>query len=299
MLSVSVVIPLFNKQASIKRALDSVIAQSYTNFELIVVNDASTDRGAYLAESYCDTRVRVVNLNKHSGAAAARNAGILAAKHALIAFLDADDEWYPDFLETVISLYLKYPEAGMFGTAYDKKIAGKKRRTKILGLTSNCGLIPWYFKSALGSIPVISSAVMVPRSVFEQVGFFAPGDRLGEDQDMWCRIALEFAVAYNAQSCAVYNLDAENSLCRQTTVTAPYPVIQTVERALAEFPQIRKWLRKYLSKLYIDYAIHLIRGRALGDARKVMNKAGFSMLGQRLRAEYYFLRAISKGESGT
>lgn len=291
--SVSVVMPLFNKEAYVVQAIGSVAAQSHADFELIVVNDASGDCGAELARRYPDPRVRVIDLAVRSGAAVARNAGILAARAPLIAFIDADDLWEPHFLKTMLSLYRRYPHAGLFAAAYDTQRRGVKRRVRIRGLPRGRfeGLMPNYFKSVLGPIPVISSAVMIPRAVFSDIGLFAPGRRLGEDQDMWCRVALKYPVAYSVRRCAVYRLGVPDGLCESTTVTEPYPVMCTVRRALAEHPQYGGWLRRYFAKLSIDYAVHLIRGFALAAARAALKAAGFWMPGHRLRAEYYFLRA--------
>lgn len=291
--SVSVVMPLYDKAAYVVQAIDSVAAQSHADFELIVVNDASGDCGAELARRYPDSRIRVIDLAARGGAAAARNAGVRAARASLIAFIDADDLWYPHFLKNMLSLYGRYPHAGLFAAAYDTQRGDVKRRARIRGLPGVRfeGLMPNYFKSVLGPVPVISSAAMVPRAVFSDIGLFAPGRRLGEDQDMWCRIALKYPVAYSARRGAAYRLGVPGGLCESTTVTEPYPVMQTVRRALTEHPQYGGWLRRYFAKLSIDYAVHLIRGSALTAARAALKAAGFWMPGHRLRAEYYFLRA--------
>ena len=88
----SIVIPLYNKQDCIRQALDCVFNQSFQDFEVIVVDDGSTDRGAEIVREYKDERLRLVS-QKNSGVSAARNAGIAAAHNSWIAFLDADDIW--------------------------------------------------------------------------------------------------------------------------------------------------------------------------------------------------------------
>ena len=291
---VTIVIPLYNKQAYIRRTLDSVAAQTYAHFEVLVVDDGSTDEGARIARNYPDERVQVIK-STGSGTSAARNTGIHAATHHLIAFLDADDEWHPRFLETVLRLHEAYQHAGMYGTAYETDYTGKRRKVRIKGLPKKPwqGLIADYFRSVLGDIPVISSAVMVPRRVFNKVGYFATGAQLGEDQDMWCRIALEYPVAYSTEARAVYHLDTQNSVCQDISIIDTYPVMETVKKAL-EHRLSDKGLKLYQKKLFLDYAIRLIRAKRFDRARVNLKIAGWRMALMRLRAEYYLLVARIK-----
>jgi len=95
---VSVIVPLYNKAPYVRRALDSVAAQTFGDFELIVVDDGSTDEGASVVESFGDGRVRLIR-QENTGPGAARNRGINEARGEVLAFLDADDEWLPTYLE--------------------------------------------------------------------------------------------------------------------------------------------------------------------------------------------------------
>lgn len=117
---ISVVMPLFNKVRHIKRALDSVLAQTYRDFEVIVVDDGSTDGSENVVEQYTDPRVRLVHREHISswGGHAARNLGIAESRADLIAFLDADDEWLPDYLQTIMSLIGRFPGAAAWSTTY-------------------------------------------------------------------------------------------------------------------------------------------------------------------------------------
>ena len=114
---ISIVIPLFNKASHIKDTIESVLAQSYQNFELIIVNDGSTDNGPKIVREIKEPRILVID-QANAGVSAARNRGIDAAKGDLIAFLDADDLWNPDFLSAIMRLYQRFPWAGLYATAY-------------------------------------------------------------------------------------------------------------------------------------------------------------------------------------
>ncbi|NIA10441.1 MAG: glycosyltransferase, partial [Nitrospiraceae bacterium] len=115
---VSAVIPLYNKAPYIQRALRSVLAQIFQDFEIIVIDDGSTDDGAQIVKSIPDKRIRLIQ-QENAGVSAARNRGIKEAKGDLIAFLDADDAWKSEFLETILRLKKKFPEAGAYATAYE------------------------------------------------------------------------------------------------------------------------------------------------------------------------------------
>lgn len=291
--SISVVIPLYNKAPYISRTLESVAAQTYSDFEVWVIDDGSTDEGALIAGAFPDARFHVIR-QQRAGASAARNAGIAAARHSLIAFLDADDEWTPDFLETVLRLYHADPQAGLFATAYLTEKDGRFRRPRLDGVPKGAGHIPDYFQSVLSDIPVISSAVMIRREVFDKAGLFVGGARLGEDQDMWCRIALGFPVMYCARPCAVYHLGTKNSVCYDTSVIEEYPVMRTVRDAISRRPQNGRYLRQYLCKLMLDYAVRLIRAQRLDEAAAAMNEAGWRMPSRHIATMYYLIIAWAK-----
>ena len=114
---ISVVIPLYNKASSIERAVDSVLAQTITDWELVVVDDGSVDEGPALVASYTDPRIRLFK-QSNSGVAAARNKGAEMAANETLAFLDADDYWEPTHLDNLKLLIDQFPEAALFGTAY-------------------------------------------------------------------------------------------------------------------------------------------------------------------------------------
>lgn len=210
----SVVLPLYNKQEYVKRTIDSVLGQNFEDFEIVVVNDGSTDKSVEVIEAIIDSRVRIVH-KRNEGVSAARNAGIREARADYIVFLDADDLWMPQFLQTVRELIFKYPSAGIFATAYDIHAGGKIRKLNTNGLPDSDfeGVIPNYFKVvANGDLIVWTSAVCVPKKIFYDNDIWFPvGESRGEDQFVWARIALHFDVAYSCKVMARYNLYTSNS----------------------------------------------------------------------------------------
>ena len=114
----SIVIPLYNKENLIEYSIRSILSQTFQDFEIIVVNDGSTDNSVSIAESVMDSRIRIIN-QTNAGVSAARNRGIKEARYNLIAFMDADDEWKPDYLDTQYRLIQKYPECSVFACNYE------------------------------------------------------------------------------------------------------------------------------------------------------------------------------------
>ena len=206
---ISVIIPLYNKAESIATALDCVLEQTYQDFEVVVVDDGSTDEGAAIVEQYTDSRVRLVR-QENAGVSAARNRGIAEAKGEYVAFLDADDEWLPEYLEVQYSLTLRYPQCDVFATNYIfRGFTGNKVTTVLRKLPSKAQDFEMtnYFEVAYSSHPPLwTSAVMVCKDAIEKVGGFPVGVKSGEDLLTWARLAIKYRIAYFVRPLAIYNL---------------------------------------------------------------------------------------------
>ena len=154
---VSIIIPLLNKGPYIKRAIDSILAQEHQNFEIIVVDGGSTDNGPDIVKSIKDSRLKFI-IQPTKGVSEARNFGVEKSHGSSIAFLDADDEWLPSHLSTLMRLLEKYPDAGAYSTTYkifntEGRLRWPKYR-KIPPLPWE-GLLPNYFSSAVhGEYPL-------------------------------------------------------------------------------------------------------------------------------------------------
>ena len=158
--ALSVVVPLYNKEREVQRALRSVLAQTFADFEVIVVDDGSTDASVRVASQIVDRRIRLVR-QENGGVSAARNRGISEAQASLIAFLDADDEWMPHHLETLIRLRRVYPNCQVFAAGYVKRVAcGPDHAAVLRGVSTGNweGVLEDYFGVAVCSDPPIWSS---------------------------------------------------------------------------------------------------------------------------------------------
>lgn len=211
----SVVIPLYNKERHILATINSVIQQSFQDFEVVVVNDGSTDGGAEIVKGLSCSRVRLID-QENAGVSVARNRGVKESFGEYIAFLDADDLWLENHLENLHKLINKHPGMGLYACAYRIRRKGMHDDSIVLhGLdgNSNFVVIANYFDSvAYGDLLVWSSAVCIPKKVFIDNDIWFPvGERYGEDQYVWARIAVEFEIAYCKIETAIYDQTADNN----------------------------------------------------------------------------------------
>ena len=147
-MKISVVIPLYNKEKQIAHTLQSVLNQTFQDFEIVIVDDGSTDGSVAEVEKFSDSRIRLIH-QKNAGVSAARNRGIEAAKGDLIAFLDADDVWMPEYLATQYHLSQKYPDCNVFACNYEfRDTEGKVTPTIIrkLPFTREDGILSNYLR---------------------------------------------------------------------------------------------------------------------------------------------------------
>lgn len=246
----SIVIPLYNKEASVARAIKSVLNQTVQDFEIVVVNDGSTDDGVKLVEAINDSRIRLIN-QKNQGVSAARNRGVEEAKHELIAFLDADDEWLPDFLETIRRLVLCHHDCALYATRYFLKApSGLQTPALVRGLADDYeGILNNYFKVAVsGAPPVWSSATCGRKSVLLAIGGFPIGVKSGEDLLTWARISSRYKIAYSMFCLSIfYQSTADTCETIPSRVPEDKDIVGNELKMLLNFvqPDQIKFLRHY------------------------------------------------------
>lgn len=201
----SIIIPLFNKEKYIKATIESVLNQTFSNFELLIIDDSSNDNSFSIASSFTDNRIRLFK-KKNGGVSDTRNYGILKANGKFIIFLDADDLWEEDFLKEMFTLQIKYPQAEMFACSYqiNNKIIKLKSQQQYIWISD-------YFKYASKNI-CWTSALCFKSELVKKTGFFKKGIKRGEDLDYWLRAAINTkGIAYNNKALAKYNTSTENS----------------------------------------------------------------------------------------
>ncbi|MFZ4455013.1 MAG: glycosyltransferase family 2 protein [Bacteroidales bacterium] len=204
----SVVIPLYQKEDYITRAIDSVVFQSYPNFEILVVDDGSTDNGPEIVSLYSDKRIRLIR-QANQGVSSARNRGIVEAQYDYIALLDADDRWKPSFLNEMKRLIETYPKCGWYSC---RRYNYYRHRPKELSYSElSEGVIEDYFRIAHSNDIVHSSAIVVPKIVFSEIGGFNVNVKTGEeDFVMWTKIAANYKVCYTDKPLSCYFFDEAN-----------------------------------------------------------------------------------------
>ncbi|MDR2026113.1 MAG: glycosyltransferase [Prevotellaceae bacterium] len=197
----SVVIPLYNKAAYISGTINSVLNQTVGEFEIIVVDDGSTDKGPDIVRSFHDGRIRAVT-QQNGGVSSARNAGIVESKYEYVALLDADDCWAPTFLEEISAMIDRYG-TDMYATNYSVRQNGRLSGHRYTGLRTSQSISKWYMSHME---PVFfTSSVVIRKKIFEKTGMFDIRIFHGEDTDLWIRLASSCDIAYSEKPLVVYN----------------------------------------------------------------------------------------------
>jgi len=210
----SVVIPLYNKENFVAATINSVLTQTFTDFEVIIVNDASTDKSLAVAQEFTDSRITMINHPLNKGLSASRNTGIRNAAAEYIAFLDADDLWKPKFLETIRQLITDYPEAGLFATKYEQVYPENIIVPSFkLQLKNRTGVVNFY-RSNLNEAIYYPSCLCARKVVFEKVGLYDEQINFGEDIDFNIRAHQFFKLAYCNEPLVSYTMDSQNQITR-------------------------------------------------------------------------------------
>ena len=250
----SIIVPLYNKVGYVRKALESIAVQTFRNFELVIINDGSTDESLNFVNNFVRTSERMKELSServqiitqaNAGVAVARNNGVAKSKGEYVCFLDADDWWEPNFLEEMDRLIKEYPDAGLYVTNYVYYKPGKTH----VALKLERGYINYpeaYLHSK--AMPVWTGATCMPRKVFDEMGGFPVGIKLGEDFLLWAKTALHYPVAFLEKPLAYYNNDVPASLRATRNLHAPEhhmlfhldPLEQELARRESDSPSFMK-----------------------------------------------------------
>jgi len=254
---VSTIIPTYNRSGVLPATVESALAQTYPDFEVIVVNDGSEDDTRQIAERIDDPRVTVIHHAHNRGVAAARNTGIEAARGTLLAFLDDDDRWLPDKLAKQAPLF-DDPAIGLVycGVA----IVDERGTVTRHAIPTRRGDI--YRSLLFKNCTSASSVVVTRRACFEQLGTFDEDLPPFEDHDMWLRIARRYRVDFVPEPLTLF------AGYRHDRLNRPSRAVHVYDRVMAKFetydypsPFLRRRVRAYR-----HYTLATMHG-ANGDAR--------------------------------
>lgn len=283
---VSVVIPAYNGERFLRESLESVFAQTFHNYEIICVDDGSTDGSYALLQQY-GARVRVIQ-QANSGQSAARNAGVRQATGAFVAFLDQDDRWYPSKLAQQVAVLNAEPDVVLVHCNYDRMdgdgrvlVAGAALVERTSALTSPLGRL-------IGEALVFPSAMMVRRDVFQRVGGFDPELRGFEDFDLIARLKQEGGFVLSNESGMAYRLHGGGF-----SRAGGMGVIRSRERFLIRMRALyagdrakNALIDRMLSDCYSDWGMH--------DAKNGQPRKGWVKLIQALRQDPSKFRTYSR-----
>lgn len=255
----SIIIPLYNKENAIENTLKSVFNQSFTDYEVIVINDGSTDNSEEKVNAFSDSRLRLI-FTENKGVSHARNLGISESKGKLIAFLDADDYWFPTHLASLHQLHKNFPEAGLLATNYQFYYSDKKIIQPVFDAFPTekwSGIVPDFFKASMQFRLAWTSAVAVRKDVFQSLGYFDENITLGagEDTDMWIRIALNYPVAFENEVSAYYHMATENRISLSKTLERRFSKLDKFSNEEKTNSSLKKYLDLYRSEFALKHKL--------------------------------------------
>lgn len=279
--NISIIMPVLNGEKYISEAIESILAQTYKDYELIVVDDGCTDRTYELVEGFSKRmNAKCIHHQGNQGIARSVNDGIRAVAGNFIAFLDHDDVWFPDFLETQVAHLNAHPDVGMVhadfqtiddvGNVLEASVATCRKRAR------PCGYV---FSALFLDSFVVGNSVLIRKECLDRVGGFDESLRWG-DYHLWMRIARQYKVDYTDRVLTQYRQHA----AQQTRDASVRPVqsdsagLMAIRKILETYPEVRKELgartvRRRMASLYCDMAYTWLSSGAIENARGSLVKA--------------------------
>ena len=261
----SVIIPLYNKENYIENALKSILNQTFTDYEIIIVNDCSTDNSIAKIESYLSEKITLIHHEKNKGLSASRNTGIKNAKGDYVAYLDADDLWKPTFLETIHRLIANFPEAKIFGTNYEEIYGDKilKPYNNSDTLADDFEGIIDFFKINIKQGIYNHGSVCFHKAVFEKVGYYDEKVRFSQDIDFNIRANYFFKLAYSNSNQMSYFMQTDNQITRSSILHYQIP----------NYDQYEDWAKSNIDlKKQLDFLRYVLVKKLKKDGDKVLWK---------------------------
>jgi glycosyltransferase involved in cell wall biosynthesis len=236
----SIIIPVFNKEMFVAKTIKSVLSQTFSDFEIIIINDGSTDESEAEILAIKDERINYFS-KKNEGVAAARNYGIAKASADYICFLDADDFWYSIFLETMNHYIQKLPDENVFASAIKIETSRKIFRAQYSFTKNGDFEIVNFFEASQKEAVLWTSAVCIHKEVFEKSGVFDEQLKVSEDTDLWIRIGLNYQVVFIWQILARYVFD-KKSISRSMNYIFEDAFFEKYKSAEKQNPALKKYM---------------------------------------------------------
>ncbi|WP_298422860.1 glycosyltransferase family A protein [uncultured Kordia sp.] len=245
----SVIIPLYNKAMYIQETIESVLQQHFSDYEIIVVNDASTDDSLQIVSTISDPRISIIDNPKNLGLSATRNVGISKAKGNIIALLDADDMWLPNFLDTIKNLHDSFPEAAIYGTDYSeiytthKAIESKKNIP--ISLKGTSFVVNDFFIANMFQPIFNPSCLAFKKIICEDSNVFDSAITFSEDIDFYIKYGSKHKVAYHYESLVKMHFDVPNQMTRSAISKKTLPDLDRYETLAKNNVSLKKFLDLY------------------------------------------------------
>ncbi len=290
----SVIIPLYNKENFIESTLKSVLNQTFTDFEVIIINDCSTDRSLDVVQKSWHPKVRILEHKKNQGLSASRNTGIKNANGNYLAFLDADDLWKENYLEKIYFLITTFPEAKLYATNYQEIFSNQSLlpENNSQKLPTN-SIIDDFFGISLAQPLYCPSSLCVEQSVFKQIGYYNENITFGEDIDFNIRANTVFKLAYSKEPLVDYLTSSENQI---TASSLKHKTITDFDFYETEFKN--STLKKYLDFNRYIMCKHYKAEGDIENVKKMKNAINLSNLNYKqiilLNSPRFILTLIKK-----
>jgi glycosyltransferase involved in cell wall biosynthesis len=259
MTSISVIIPLFNKEKDIVKTLNSVCKQTYNDFEIIIVDDGSTDLSVEKIKIINDNRISIFSKN-NEGVSIARNFGVEKAKSNFVAFLDADDYWHPNHLEKLLFLIRTYPNNDWFATSYEKKRTNVLITPMVSPIFKKgenwSGVVGDFFENSLIDCLACASSVCMKTDFFKSLNGFNSQTTHAEDIDLWIRAALLSPLVFSNEITARHNLEASNRSSKKLLKERRYVDFNKFNKEENKNSSLKKYLDLNRYSLAIIYKLH-------------------------------------------
>jgi glycosyltransferase involved in cell wall biosynthesis len=272
---ISVAIPIYNSERTIASTLASVAVQSFSDFEIVAIDDGSTDNSADIVAGFDDPRVRLIRQD-NAGPSAARNAALHHARAAFVAFLDSDDLWRPAHLQTLVALSRRFPEAGLLGDRYieaaDNSGIVELAAEENMPLDAGRLLDDYFAVWAREAAPFCTSTFMVRRQLGIEAGGYKSGYWRGEDLEFYVRMALVTPVAASNYIGGIYRRTATGLTSRR--LASPDVCMETIDRLLKLGTVAggrATSLREFYNKLAIAHALDCLLADDAVAARKFLD----------------------------